>query len=195
MRLLRGTLFLVLILTMISACGGLRYSQVAPDIGDFHPQKICVFPVNAGAYTETVNIANNLITNAVLEQEYFAAVISPEQIAKLEKKNNDLKHAMVEYLAKLKKVNFSDPDISGYIGKKCGADALLVVDVDFWNYTTQENGKLAKVGFTMDLIEARTGKIMWKAKHYDTKKYKWLKPDLTDFAEDVAETMISRMPH
>ncbi|MEA1970846.1 MAG: hypothetical protein U9N37_04405 [Thermodesulfobacteriota bacterium] len=180
---------------MISACGGLRFSQVAPGIGDFHPKKICVFPINTGAYTEVGNIADNLIADAVCEQGCFSGVIAPGSMTKLMENNDNLKHTVMDYLAKLKKVNFSDPDMSRYIGKRCNVDALLVVDVDFWNYTTQGDDKLAKVGFSMDLIEAQTGKIMWKAKHYDTKSYKWFKPDLADLAEGVAEEMISHMPH
>jgi len=111
------------------------------------------------------------------------------------KNNDNLKHIATGYLEKLKKVNFSDPDMSRYIGEICNVDSLLVVDVDFWNYTTQGDNKLAKVGFSMNLIEAQTGRVMWKAKHYDTKSYKWIKPDLADLAEEVAEEMVSHMPH
>jgi len=188
-------LLFALLFAMISACGGLRFSQVAPGIGNFHPEKICLFPVNAGAYTGVGNIANNLIADAVCEQGCFSSVISPWSMTKLMQNNDNLKHTVTGYLAKLKNVNFSDPDMSRYIGKTCDIDAFLVVDVDFWNYTTQGDDKLAKVGFSMDLIEAQTGEIMWKAKHYDTESYRWFKPDLTDLAEEVAEEMISHMPH
>ena len=195
LRLLHKALFLVLFITMIPGCGGLRFSQVAPDIGDFHPEKICIFPVRASVYEEVANKADTLIADTVREQGYFVSVISPAKVTELAKSNDKLEKAITEYLAKLKKVHFSDPNISNYIGETCDVDAFLVVDVDFWNYTTQGDDKLAKVGFTMDLIEARTGKIVWNAKHYETKSYKWFEPDLVDFAEEVAEAMISRMPH
>jgi len=194
-RLLRRTFLFALLFAMISACGGLRFSHVAPGIGDFHPEKICVFPVDTGAYTKVAKVADNLIADAVRERGRFSSVISPVSIMKLMENNDNLKHTVTGYLAKLKKVNFSDPDMSRYIGETCNVESFLVVDVDFWNYTTQGDEKLAKVGFSMDLIEAQTGKIMWKAKHYDTKGYKWFKPDLADLAEEVAEEMISHMPH
>ena len=195
MKLLRRTLSFALLFAMISACGGLRFSQVAPGIEDFHPEKICVFPVYTGAYTEEAETADNLIADAVRERGCFSGVISPVDVTKLMKNNDNLKHIATGYLEKLKKVNFSDPDMSRYIGEICNVDSLLVVDVDFWNYTTQGDNKLAKVGFSMNLIEAQTGRVMWKAKHYDTKSYKWIKPDLADLAEEVAEEMVSHMPH
>ena len=195
MRLLKRTLLFALLFAMISACGGLRFSQVAPDIGDFHPEKVCVFPVNPGAYTEIGNIADNIIADAVSGRGCFSGGVSPGNMTKLMQGNDTLKDTVADYLAKLRKVNFSDPDMSRYIGKTCNVDAFLIVDVDFWNHTTQGNDKLAKVGFSMDLIEAQTGKIMWSAKHHNTKSYKWFKPDLADLAEDVAEDMISHMPH
>ena len=192
---LRRALFFVLLFAALSACGELRFSQVAPGIGNFHPEKICVFPVDTGAYTEVAEVADKLITDTVSKKGRFSGVVSPEDAKKLMENDARLKSAVFNYLAKLKKVNFSDPDISRYIGKTCDIDAILIVDVDFWNYTTQGDDKLAKVGFSMELVEAQTGKIMWRAKHYDTESYNWFKPDLTDLAEKVAEEMISRMPH
>ncbi|MBW2649452.1 MAG: hypothetical protein JRC66_00220 [Deltaproteobacteria bacterium] len=194
MRLLRRMLFFALLFAALSACGELRFSQVEPGIGDFHPEKICVFPVDTGAYAEVAELADNLIADAVSKRGFFSGVVSPEDAKKLMENDARLKSAVFDYLAKLKKVNFSDPDISSYIGKTCGIDAILVVDVDFWNYTTQGNDKIAKVGFSMELIEAQTGKIMWRAKHYDTTGYNWIKPDLADLAKEVAEEMVSHMP-
>ncbi len=195
MRLLRRTLLFALLFAMISACGELRFSQVEPGIGNFHPEKICVFPVDTGAYKDVAERADNLIADAVHERGCFSSVISPGDMTKLTENDARLKSAASTYLAKLKKVNFSDTDMSRYIGKTCNADAFLVVDVDFWNYTTQGNDKLAKVGFSMELIEAQTGKIMWRARHYDTTGYNWFKPDLSALAKEVAEKMVSHMPH
>ncbi len=195
MRLLRRTLLFALLFAMISACGGLRFSQVEPGIGNFHPEKICVFPVDTGAYKDVAERADNLIADAVRRRGCFSSVISPGDMTKLTENDARLKSAVSTYLAKLKKVNFSDTDMSRYIGTTCNADAFLVVDVDFWNYTTQGNDKLAKVGFSMELVEAQTGKVMWRARHYDTTGYNWSKPDLSALAKEVAEKMVSHMPH
>ena len=192
---LRRALFFALLFVALSACGELRFSQVAPGIGDFHPEKICVFPVDTGAYKEVAEVADSLIADAVRKRGRFSGIVSPEDARKLMENDTRLKSAVFDYLAKLKRVHFSDPDISRYIGKTCSVDAILVVGVDFWNYTTQGTDKIAKVGFNMELVDAQTGKIMWSAKHYDTKSYNWFKPDLADLAKKVAEGMISCMPH
>jgi len=195
MRLLQRVIFFGVLLMMISACGGLRFSEVAPDIGDFHPGKICVFPVDTGAYTEVAAIADDIIAETAGDQGFISGVIAPASLKKRMDNDDSLKQTVTDYLAKLKAVHFSDPDMSRHIGEACDVDSLLVVGVDFWNYTRLKDDKLAKVGFSMALIEAQTGKIIWKAKHYETKGYNWFKPDLDDLAEEVADTMISRMPH
>jgi len=180
----------------LSACGGLRFSRVAPGIDEFHPEKICVLPVNAGVYKEEAgDIADDLIIDIVNRKRWFSTVVSPEAVAKLMENDGRLRDTVTGYLAKLKTVHYSDPDMSRYIGTALNVDALLVVDVDFWNYTTQGSDKLAKAGFSMDLVAAQTGEVMWKANHSDTKDYKWFKPDLTTFARGVAKEMISYMPH
>ncbi|MBN2539623.1 MAG: hypothetical protein JXB09_06200 [Deltaproteobacteria bacterium] len=192
---LRRALFFFLLFVALSACGDLRFSQVAPGMETFHPEKICVFPVEAGAYPEAAGVADKLIADAISDKGSFSVVVSPEDAKRLMENDAKLTSAVSNYVAKLKKVSFSDPDISTYIGKKCTVDTILVVDVDSWNYTTQGDDNIAKVGFSMELIEAQTGKIVWRAKHYDTKSYKWFKPDLVDLAKKVAEKMISRIPH
>ncbi len=195
MNLLPRIIVCVLLVVMISACGGLRFSEVAPDIGNFHPEKICVFPVDAGAYMEVATTADTIIADAVSNQGFVSSVITPASLKERMNNNNSLEQAVTGYLAKLKAVHFSDPDMSRRIGAMCDVDSFLVVNVDFWNYTRHKDDKLAKAGFSMNLIEARTGKIVWTAKHYETKGYNWFKPDLDDLAEEVAEMMISHMPH
>ncbi|MBW2673942.1 MAG: hypothetical protein JRD89_11095 [Deltaproteobacteria bacterium] len=180
---------------MLSACGELRFSRVAPGIDEFHPERICVLPVNAGVYTEEAgDIIDGLIVDIVKGKGWFSTVVSPEEVTKLAERDGRFKDAVTQYLAKLKMVHYSDPDMSRYIGTALNIDALLVVDVDFWNYTTQGSDKLAKAGFSMDLVAAQTGEVMWKASHCDTEDYKWFKPNLASFARGVAKEMISHMP-
>jgi len=181
---------------VLSACGELRFSRVAPGIDEFHPETICVLPVDAGVYGEEAGaVVDDLITDVVSGKGWFSTVVSPKRLAELMENDGRLKDAVADYLAKLKTVHFSDPDLSRYIATTCNADALLVVGVEFWNYTTQGDDKLAKAGFSMNLVAAQTGEIMWKANHCDTEEYRWFKPDLTAFARSVAKAMISHMPH
>jgi len=54
-----------LLCVMLSACGELRFSRVAPGIAKFHPEKIYVLPVNTGVYKEEREIADDLIVDIV----------------------------------------------------------------------------------------------------------------------------------
>jgi hypothetical protein len=106
-----------------------------------------------------------------------------------------LRGRVVDYLTKLKTVNFSDPALSRDIGEDYHVEAFLVVNVDFWNYTVEGSDKVAKVGFSVDLIEAKTGRIVWRAGHHEVEDYWIMKPDLSDLAKKVASMMINEMPH
>ncbi|MDD5722387.1 MAG: hypothetical protein PHY29_01460 [Syntrophales bacterium] len=189
-------IFGALLCVVLAACGELRFSKVAPGIGEFHPEKICVLPVDAGVCKdEAGDIADDLIVDIVKGKGWFSTVVSPKEVAKLMENDSRLRDAVTGYLAKLETVCFSDPEMSRYIGTALNVDALLVVGVDFWNYTTQGDDKLAKAGFSMSLVAAQKGEVMWKANHCDTTDYKWFKPDLAAFARGVAKEMISYMPH
>jgi hypothetical protein len=45
------------------------------------------------------------------------------------------------------------------------------------------------------LIDAETGKIMWKAGHHLAESYMMIKPELSDVARSVVKDMVSEMPH
>jgi hypothetical protein len=47
----------------------------------------------------------------------------------------------------------------------------------------------------MQLYDASTGKLMWKAGYGIKESYILIKPGLPDVARDVARKMISSMPH
>ncbi len=187
--------FLVVMAAMLLACGGLRYSQVAPDAKDFKPKTIGVLPVNVGAYEEARSVADQIISGVLVKKGWFSNVLSPVKTKSQMDHNNKLRDMVVDYLTKLETVNFSDPERSKEIGESYGMEAFLVVNVDFWNYTVEGGDKVAKVGFSMDLVEAQTGKILWKAGHHEVEDYWLMKPDLSKLAQKVAGMMIDAMPH
>ncbi|MCK7467272.1 MAG: hypothetical protein MZU91_03365 [Desulfosudis oleivorans] len=81
--------------------------------------------------------------------------------------------------------------MSKKIGELANVDAFLLVSVDEWEYTVEKDEKVAKVGMTMQLYEASTGKLMWKAGHDITESYILIKPELPKVARDVVRKMIS----
>lgn len=180
---------------MLWSCGGLRYSQVSPDATNFHPRSIGILSVDVGSYGEARGIVDQIFAGVLAKKGWFETVVSSETIKSQMMNNPETRQAVVDYVTKLKAVNFSDPDLSKKIGVLYQMDAFLLVTIDFWNYTMEAEDKVAKVGFAVRLVEAQTGKTMWEAGHHEAKKYVLFKPDLSDLAEDVAKTMINEMPH
>ena len=186
-------LFFVLITI---ACGGLRYSQVDPAAKDFHPQRITVFPVvDVGTYEEARGDVEQITAGALIETKWFADVTDAASLSRQIQANEELRKAMTDYLSKLRLLTFTDPDLSRKIGELAKVDAFLLISVNSWNYAVENKDKVAKVSLDMKLIEASTGKIMWKAGHHIAETYILIKPDLPKVARDVARKMIGEMPH
>ena len=183
------------VLTTI-ACGGLRYSQVDPDAKDFHPQRIAVFPViDVGTYEEARGNVEQITAGVLIEKKWFADVTDSASLSRQIQANEELRKAIADYLAKLRLLNFSDPDLSKKIGELAKVDAFLLLSVTSWNYAVENKDKVAKVSIDMKFIEASTGKIMWKAGHHIAETYILMKPELPNVARDVARKMIGEMPH
>jgi len=180
----------------LAACGGtLRYSQTAPEAKNFHPGKITVLPVEAGIYPEAGGVVDPIVAAVLADRGWFSQVVSPEGVRKALASSEDLKKVLTEYTQKFQTVSFSDPDLSKKIGEGLSVDAFLIVQVDYWNYAVENDNKVAKAGLTMKLVEAATGKIIWKASHDEAREYKFFKPAIPDVARSVAKDMISCMPH
>jgi hypothetical protein len=189
------TAILAVLLLSIPGCGGLRYSQVAPEAKDFRPRRMVVLPADTTAFPESKVVINRLVTEILSERRWFTTVIGGDEIMRRLEGSADLRQATSDYLVKLDKVSYSDPELSGKIGALTGADALLLVRVDYWNYTTENDKKVGKVGLRMTMIEAGTGKTIWVAVHYRISDYVIIKPDLSDVARSLIREMIGYMPH
>ena len=185
----------VLSLLLILGCGGLRYSQLALEAKDFSPKKVGVLPADVGTYEESRGVIDDIIASELVRRKWFQDVVAADSISRQLQANEDLRKAVMEYVAKLKAVNFSDPELSKRIGELSQVEAFLVVNVDYWQYTMEDREKLAKVGMDIKMIDANTGIIMWKASHYETETYKWIKPELSKVAKKLAAVMIDEMPH
>jgi hypothetical protein len=196
MKKLLATCALTALIFTLTACGGLRYSQVSPEAKDFHPHKIAIFPVEiVGSNEEARGAVEQIVAGVLAEKKWFSDIIDAESLNRQLSANAELRKAMTDYLSKLRTVNFSDPELSKVIGQLMNADSFLLVSVDAWNYTVEKGDKVAKVSLGMKLYEAGTGKIMWKSGHQIADSYMLLRPALPKVAREVVTEMIGYMPH
>ncbi|MBU4074003.1 MAG: DUF4136 domain-containing protein [Proteobacteria bacterium] len=190
-----GAAALAILLLGLFGCGGLRYSHVSPEAKDFHPRRIAVLPADVKTFPEAKGSIDSLISEALSERKWFAAVVGGEEIGRRLETDETLRQAVAEYLAKLDKVSFSDSALSARIGELTRTEAFVLVRVDYWNYTKENDKKVGKVSLSLTLIEAGTGKIVWTAGHQRASDYLIMKPALPDVARDIIREMIDYMPH
>jgi len=191
-----GTVALALLLLNLAGCGGgLRYSQIAPEAKEFHPSRIAALPADTTAFPEAKGAIDRLLAEVLNEQGWFTAVVGGEEFGRRLRTDAELKKVTRNYLQKLDKVSFSDPALSSRIGAMISAEALLLVKVDYWNYTTEKDNKVGKVGLSIEMIDAQTGKTLWTAVHHRISDYVIIKPGLPDIAKGLIREMIGHMPH
>jgi hypothetical protein len=188
--------WLCLIVSVVG-CSGLRYCYVAPEAKQFHPKRIAVFPIEIWNHKDSVDsrkVIEQMVSGMLVEKKWFANVLDTETLNKMLAEDETLSKVMKEYMTKLKELNYSDPVLSNKIAEIIHVDAFMMVTVDEWGYSGEKN-KVAKVGMYMELYDATTGKLMWKASHFLHEDYVMLKPALTDMARELVGKMISWMPY
>ena len=187
----------ILIIAALSviACGELRYSQLDPAANDYHPKRIVVFPVEATTYEEARTVMEQIVPGVLTDKKWFSSVTDVASLSRQIQANEELQKTMVDYLSKLQTLNFSDAVLSKKIGELTQTDAFLLVTVDYWNYIVEKDKNFAKVGIVLKLIDAESGKTMWKAGHHLKESYVFLKPELSKVARNVVDIMVDKMPH
>ena len=185
----------VLTVWLLAGCEGLRFVQTAEEAKDFHPKSIGVLPADVGIYRDAQGKVDGIITEVLTGTKWYVTVVGGEEIRRRIEANEDLRKSVDVYLAKLRELNFSDPELCKAIAELCGIEALLIPTVDVWEYTMLAGDKIARVGISMRLVDTRTGKTMWRAGHQVTEEYRFLKPELTGMGRSMVRKMIDKMPH
>ena len=182
-------------LTVLSfeGCGGIRFSEVAPEARNFHPQSIAVLSLDVGGSNDAM-VVDGIIAREIKDRHSFNTVISLEEYQNVIREKEELRKASEEYIDKLRHLDYIDPELSKKIGIIAGVDAFLLVTVDYWYYTKEADKNIAKVGLGMMMINARTGSLIWKARHHMAVDYVLIKPVLSNIAGDVVKQMIDNMP-
>ena len=112
----KETAVLAILLLGLLGCGGLRYSQVAPEAKDFHPQRIAVLPADTTAFPEAKASIDRLFAEVLAERKWFTDIVGGEAIGRRLETDAEFRQAVTEYLAKLRNVSYSDPELSARIG-------------------------------------------------------------------------------
>ncbi|MDA8125987.1 MAG: hypothetical protein M0009_12460 [Deltaproteobacteria bacterium] len=190
-----GRAFLAVLFLSVLGCGGLRYSEVAPEAKGFHPRRIVVLPADAKTFPDAKGDIDRLFAETLEKKRWFAGVVGGVEIGRRLETDAELRQAVTGYLGKLDKVSFSDAELSSRIGLLTDTEALVLVRVDYWNYTTENDKTVGKVALSVTLVQAKTGKVLWTAGHQRVSDYLLIKPDLAGLAEGVIGDMIDHMPH
>jgi hypothetical protein len=185
----------VLLVITFFGCSGLRYSQVTPEAKDYHPKRVGVFPVDVGTYEEARGVIDQIIADVLVDKGWFTDVVTADTISNQIQTNEELRKVYLDYISKLKAVNFSDPRLSKKIGEITKVDAFLIANLDYWNYTMANDDKVAKVDMGIKMIDAASGIILWRAGHQQVGSYMFIKPKLPNMARDLVRKMIKEMPH
>jgi hypothetical protein len=176
-------------------CSGLRYSQVTPEAKDYHPKRVGVLPVDVGTYEEARGVIDQIIADVLVDKGWFTDVVTADTISNQIHTNEELRKVYLDYISKLKAVSFSDPGLSKKIGEITKVDALLIANLDYWNYTKANDDNVAKVDMGIKMVDTASGIILWKAGHQEVGSYMLIKPKLPDVARDLVRKMIKEMPH
>ncbi len=191
MRKILALLFIV----VLTGCTTLNYSQTF--VPDYKAKTIVVFPVDSGVHKDSAGVMDKIVADELADKGWLVKVLTAMDLRACLESKAGVKKDFSEYMTKLKMVNYSDRELSSKIGSTCGADAFLMATVDQWIYVVEgpDRDKFARVGLSFRMIDAATGKDVWKAAHTEVEKYFLLKPGLPGVARKLTGKMLSRMPH
>ena len=184
-----------ILILLMPACGGLKYSEISKEATQFRPHSVAVLPTNVGSFEQARGIVERQVATELAGRRWFDKVVAPEVVQKHLAEDLELRDTVSRYLLTLQTVGQSDQQMSVAIGKKLGVEAVAVANVEYWGHTTEKAEKVGKVALGIKYIECTTGTVLWKAAHEKSEDYSLFKPDLDGISSDVVEEMLDEMPH
>lgn len=179
---------------LLAGCGGLQDMWEGPGAESFRPSSIAVLPPIEGSFEGSREPAQEGVTNALKKSARYTQVLGADEVNGLLAASKDTREALTSYLSGLETSGVSDKGAATKLAQALKADALMVVKVNAWEYSRSEGNKVAKVGFSLRLIDPKQGSVIWKARHDNTTSYMLFKPSLKDLAADLSEDMIKYIP-
>ena len=187
-------LWIMVIGGVLAGCGGLQETWEGPGAARFHPKSIAVLPPIIGSLEGSRDLAHEVVTHALKRSKRYPVVIEPEYVNGVLINSIERREVFAGYLSRLETAGLSDKEAATKLGRAFGADALLIVRVNAWEYTRLDGDNVARVSMGFRLVDTRHGAIVWKGKHEKREGYIFFKPDLRDLATDLAEYMIKYIP-
>jgi hypothetical protein len=179
---------------LLLACGGLKYSEVSKEASQFRPHSVAILPTNVGSFEQARGIVERQVATELVERQWFDKVVPPGVVQKHLSEDVELRDMVSRYLLTLQTVGQSDQEMSAAIGKKLGVEAVALANVEYWGYTTEKDEKVGKVALGLKYIECTTGTVLWKAAHEKREAYALFKPDLKGISSEVVEEIVDEMP-
>ena len=170
-----------ILILLLPACGGIKYSEISTKTPQFHPHSIAILPTNVGSFEQARGIVERQVATELVDRQWFDKVLAPEAVQKHLADDVELRDMVSLYLLTLQTLGQSDQQMSATIGKKLGVDAVALANVEYWGHTTEKAEKVGKVALGFKYIECTTGTILWKAAHERSEDYSLFKPDLDGF--------------
>ena len=184
----------IILLTILTGCGGLQETWEGPGASGFRPATIVVLPPIIGALEGSREIAHEVVTNSLKKSKRYTDVMEAEQVNEFLINSNDARETFAKLLSSLESTGLSEQEAAVKLGQALKRDALMVVRVNSWEYRRSEGENLAKVSFSFRLIDTKHGAIVWKGRHEISKSYMFFKPNLKDLATDLSDYMVKHMP-
>ena len=165
-----------------------------PGAESFRPRSIAVLPPIIGDYEAAREPAQDMMITSLKKTNRYQRVLSRDEVTAIFQTSKEALSALVAYYTQLETTGQSEKEAAIKLGQLLQAEALLLVKVNAWEYTRSEGDNLAKVGFSLRLIEVKHGSVIWKARHQYAKGYMFFKPNLGTLAQDLSDYMIKQVP-
>lgn len=193
-RFVRGiwAISLLFLAVLLSGCTAGRQAT-PPEDRENRPAKVAVFPIEPGPYYEAKVPVEKILLELLGQGKAFREIVLPSSPTKGEQDKKKEK-LILDYLEKLNILHYSDPDLSRKIGEAWSANVLLIPGIEYWGYSAVGKNTVAKIGLSLILVEAESGKVIWRSVQYITKRYYYFKPPLPEVARDLLKRMLEQMP-
>ena len=176
---------------MLCGCSIFNGSSSVQEHSEIVNKKIAIFPVSVGINTAATGEIEEVLSDILIKEKRFKIIPTTMVTEKL-KSDKKIREEYDNYYSMLTVLFFSDDKLSKKIGETLEADYFLFPIVEFWSNVIEEKKEYAKVSLKLILVEAASGKIMWRETKNDKERIIFGGTDLRDVARGLAKDILNK---
>jgi hypothetical protein len=156
---------LFILTLMLTGCmPQIQFSEVNPNISQFHPKSVVILPFTNSVGMEAANReTDEKMVKCLTDSQLFDRIVTPAEVKAYMVQNQAVIDLITRFRTVWTATGTMDPKVTAWLGKAFHADSIVFGEVTAWSESANAAHHFYDAGLALRWVDAPSGEPLWKA--------------------------------